>query len=75
MRDLKHETSLLDGILAFMSCWILVLSWVEHENTFITLRPGWFEPYSVVKLEAKFSRNEAQLKYEILNNFWYLTEK
>ena len=37
---LKQETSLFVGILVPMSSWNFVLSWVEHENSFITLGPN-----------------------------------
>ena len=35
LRDLKQETSLFAGILVFMSSWNFMLSWVEHEKSFI----------------------------------------
>ena len=45
LRGLKQETSLFVGILVFMSGWNFVLSWVEHEKSFITSGPGhvWYE--------------------------------
>ena len=36
MRDLKQESSLFIGILAFMSSKNFVLNRVEHEKSFIT---------------------------------------
>ena len=36
---LKQETYLLVSILVFMSSWKFMLSWVEHEKSFITSRP------------------------------------
>ena len=35
-RDLKQETSLFVSIQVFMSSWNFMLSWVEHEKSFIT---------------------------------------
>ena len=35
-----QETALFVGILVFMSSWNFVLSWVEHEKSFINLGPG-----------------------------------
>ena len=37
LRDLKQESSLFVGILLFMSSWNFLLSWVDHEKSFITL--------------------------------------
>ena len=36
----KQETSSFVGIVVFMSSWNFVLSWVEHEKSFITPRPS-----------------------------------
>ena len=36
---LKQETSLFVGILVFKTSWNFVLSWVEHEKSFITSGP------------------------------------
>ena len=36
LRDLKQETSSFVGIKVFMSSWNFVLSWIEHEKSFIT---------------------------------------
>ena len=34
-----QETSLFVGILDFLSSWNFMLSWVEHEKSFITSEP------------------------------------
>ena len=39
LRGLKQATSSFVGILVFMSSWNFVLSWVEHEKSFITSWP------------------------------------
>ena len=45
---LKHETFSVFGILVFMSSWNFVLSWVEHENSFINSGPVLIECASQV---------------------------
>ena len=39
LRDFKQDTSLFVCILVFMSSWNFVLSWVEHEKSFLTSGP------------------------------------
>ena len=49
LRDLKQKTSSFVGISVFMSSWNCVLTWVEHEKSFITSGPGlneWLGPNS-----------------------------
>ena len=43
---LKARTSLFVRILVFMSIWNLVLSWIEHEKSFITSGPD-FLPFKM----------------------------
>ena len=55
MKDLKQETSLFVSVLVFMSSWNFLLSWVEHEKSFITSGQV---PKEMLKMKGKMKNSK-----------------
>ena len=82
LRNWMKETSLFVGILVFMSSWNFMLSWVEHEKSFITFGPGfdWYVYWSITVMHTpQRSCNHIDLKKnkqtETLLHYWFLRLK